>query len=298
MVLAGPSPILAEGAGCGSPQLLAGVRQLCWWWWVVSWGLDWGFPVLCVFVARAIARGAHAFVCFMCLWCLCWWWCGVGLSSACRSCGWCLCGCGWCVLWVVPCHSWLRVLGAFPLPLLAWVRWWWSWLVPRHSWLRVLFAVPRHFWLGSGAGSGGWSLATPGWGLWVRFPATPAWGPLVVVVRVASLLLAEGPGGCSPSSFPGRGLLVAVAWQCCARVLVCCVVVARPSPSPWPLCVCVCVRWCLLLVRMVCGARVRRVCGLCVCVCMRFVVFGVCHTWFGSRCQPKWSRLKAEKEVL
>ena len=68
--------------------------------------------------------------------------------------------------------------------------------VPRHSWLRAPGAVPRHSWLRF-AGSGGvWSLATPGCGSWLRFPATPGGGggPLVVVVGGPSPLLAEGPG--------------------------------------------------------------------------------------------------------
>ena len=116
--------------------------------------------------------------------------------------------------------------------------------------------MPRHSWLGSATGGGGWSLATPGPGPWVRFPATPGWGPLVVVVVIRLQLLAEGPGGCSPSSFPGRGLLVAVVWRCCARVLVCCVVVGGPCPSPWPWYVCVCVVSRLVLVWVVCGVRV------------------------------------------
>ena len=79
-------------------------------------------------------------------------------------------------------------------------------VVPRHSWLRVLGAVPRHSWLGSAAGGGGWSLGTPGSGSGVRFPATPGWGPLVVVMGGPSPLLAEGPGCGSPP------LLAGVRW--------------------------------------------------------------------------------------
>ena len=48
----------------------------------------------------------------------------------------CWWGCGWCVVW----------------------------LVPRHSWRRLLCATPRHSWLGFAACGG------------VRFPATPGWG--------------------------------------------------------------------------------------------------------------------------
>ena len=51
---------------------------------------------------------------------------------------------------------------------------------PRHSWLRALVlnpgAVPRYSWLGSAVGGGVWSLATPGCGSRLRFPATPGWG--------------------------------------------------------------------------------------------------------------------------
>ena len=133
----------------------------------------------------------------------------------------------WGPLVVVPRHSWLRVLGAIPhhswlgpagcgpspllaegpgcasLPLLAAVRCRWWWVSPRHSWLRVRGAVPRHSWLGSAGCRGGWSLATPGCGSWVRFPATPGWGPLVVVVGGPSPLLAEGPGCGCPALLAG-----------------------------------------------------------------------------------------------
>ena len=103
------SPLLAEGPGCGSPPLLAGVRQ--------------------------------------------WWW------------------------FAAPRHSWLRS---------AAVRWW---LAPCHSWRWGLVAGPRHSWLGSAAGCRGWSLATPGRGPWLWFPATPGWGPLVVMVGALGALL-------------------------------------------------------------------------------------------------------------
>ena len=67
---------------------------------------------------------------------------------------------------------------------------------PRHSWLRALGAVPRHSWLGSAGGGGVWSLATPGCGSRLRFPATSGWGgPLVVEVEeVDSGLAGGGPG--------------------------------------------------------------------------------------------------------
>ena len=47
-------------------------------------------------------------------------------------------------------------------PLLPGVRWFWWWVVPCQSWLRALGAVPRHSWLRSAAGGGGWSLCIPG----------------------------------------------------------------------------------------------------------------------------------------
>ena len=56
----GSSPFLAEG-------------------WVLAYlGVGGGLPVLCVFVVRAAVCGAHAFVCFVFLWRLCW--CGVGVA--------------------------------------------------------------------------------------------------------------------------------------------------------------------------------------------------------------------------
>ena len=53
-------------------------------------------------------------------------------------------------------------LGFYSPPFLAGARWLCWCMVPRYSCLRVLGAVPRHSWLGSGSGGGGWSLATPG----------------------------------------------------------------------------------------------------------------------------------------
>ena len=126
----------------------------------------WGFPVLCVLVARRVrvvpvlvcvvwcvfvvsvlvvvwawAGLPRVFVCVcVCACVVCWWravWCGV-------VCWW---GCGWCVVW----------------------------LVPRHSWRRFLCATPRHSWLGFAAGGGGRS----------------------------SPLLAEGLGGGSPPLLAG-----------------------------------------------------------------------------------------------
>ena len=136
----------------------------------------------------AVVRGAWCVVCGV-RWAavVCWWGCGCGWSLATP-------GGGSCVLlpatpgWVSmpmavggPRHSWLRALGAVSRH--SWLGFaggggvWWGcgwcvvWLVPRHPWRRFLCATPRHSWLGFAAGGG------------VRFPATPGWGLLAVVVR-------------------------------------------------------------------------------------------------------------------
>ena len=176
----GPSPLLAEVCVCYSPPLLAGFR--CLWWCAVprhSW------------LGPAGGGGAWRVVCGV--WCVV---CGGGVWWVCGWCGWFLAtpGGGSCVLlpatpgWVSmpvavggPRHSWLRALGAVPRH--SWLGFaggggvWWGcgwcvvWLVPRHPWRSFLCATPRHSWLGFAAGGG------------VRFPATPGWGLLAVVVR-------------------------------------------------------------------------------------------------------------------
>ena len=91
---------------CVSPPPLVVVRRRC----VCLW------RGAC---AHGVCVGVWCVVCgVMCAVVVCWW------------------GCGWCVVW----------------------------LVPRHSWRRLLCATPRHFWLGFAACGG------------VRFPATPGWG--------------------------------------------------------------------------------------------------------------------------
>ena len=157
---------------------------------------------------------------------------------------------GWVSLPVVvggPRHSWLRVPGGVPRH--SWLGsaggggvWWgcgWCvvWLVPRHSWRRFLCATPRHSWLGFAAGGG------------VRLPATPGWGPPVVVV-----------------CFVGRGILCCVCLWCvwvCAVAVLCCVLrvcgVCVVGGVVWWCAGCVFrVCWCVLL--RVCGVPV--VCGL------------------------------------
>ena len=122
----------------------------------------------------------------------------------------------------MPRHSWLGS---------AVVRWW---LVPCHSWLRGLVAGPRLSWLGFAAGCGGWSLATPGQGPRAWFPATPRWGPPVVVVEARSPLLAVGPG------VPFSLALVCVCVCCVAPTVG--VGVVRWACAVWWPCVCLCVR--------------------------------------------------------
>ena len=136
----------------------------------------------------AVVRGVWCVVCGV--WCaavVCWWGCGCGWSLATPGGGSCVrlpATPGWVSMPVAvggPRHSWLRALGAVPRH--SWLGFaggggvWWGcgwcvvWLVPRHSWRSFLCATPRHSWLGFAAGGG------------VRFPATPGWGLLAVVVR-------------------------------------------------------------------------------------------------------------------
>ena len=89
--------------------------------------------------------------------------------------------------------------------------------VPRHSWLRAPGAVPRHSWLGSTGGGGVWSLATPACGSWLRFPATPGWGPPAVAVAVS---LGLGGGFLVVCVFVARRLRAWCLWWCVCRVFV------------------------------------------------------------------------------
>ena len=50
---------------------------------------------------------------------------------------------------------------------------------------------------------GGWPLATPGCGAWLRGPASPGWGPPPGAVVRPSPLLAEGRGRSSPPLLAG-----------------------------------------------------------------------------------------------
>ena len=245
----------------------------------VSVGFGGRFPVVCVFVVWRVRAGclcsrvcrvfvvvAWVWVCLPCVGvrvcvCVCGVWRLVAPAGACR---WCGCGLAWCVSWLVPRHSWGRLLGAIPrhswlhfaadgggcsspllaeghgcgsLPLLAGVRWRRRCVVASHSWLRVLVAVPRHSWQGS---------------------------PLAAVVGGPLPLLAEGLGCGSPPLLAGVRRLrrwvfrwVGVSGVVCARGAACaCGVCAG---------VCGVCLWCLCWWWCGCGCafRVR----LCVCVC-------------------------------
>ena len=148
-VVAWPLPTLAEGLGCGSPPLLAGVRRPRRW--VFLWvGVS---RVVCA-CGAACVRGVCACVCGVCSWCLCWWWRGCGRALRVRLCVFvCVCACVVCWWRAVagPCFPWLllvlvevwlvcAVVVPWPLlaevpvcdfpPLLAGFRcqWWWVFL--------------------------------------------------------------------------------------------------------------------------------------------------------------------------
>ena len=117
--VAGPSPLLAEVPVCYSPPLLAG---FCCRWWCGAPRHSWlgpascggvfrgrGCPLLCVFVVCVGVRGGRAVLCVACLWCLCFWWCGVVVRWVCLP-GALLLGPGVCV-----CAVWPFVL--------VWVAW-------------------------------------------------------------------------------------------------------------------------------------------------------------------------------
>ena len=123
------------------------------------------------------------------------WWCvsRVGVSLVLRVCGVCVVDgvvswCGGCVFRVCWC-AWLRVCG---VPVVC-----------------GLVSPP---------------LASPGRGPWAWFPATPGWGPLVVVVGALGALF-FGLGVCVCAVWPF--VLVWVAWG--------------GSCAVWLRCVCVCV---------------------------------------------------------
>ena len=205
----------------------------------------WGFPVLCVLVARCV-RMVSVLMCLVCVRGVCvGGGASVGVPSACVCV--CVCVCVVCCWGVVagPCFLWLlsvlvgvwlvcAVVGPSPLlaevpvcdspPLLAGFRcrWWWVF------------------------------LATPGSGPRVRFPATPGWGPLAVVVCGSPPLLA---GSCQLRwgvSRVGVSLVLCVCgvcgcapWPCC---VVCCVFVVSALLGVW----CAGAAWVCLALALVC----------------------------------------------
>ena len=167
---------------------------------------------------------------------------------------------------------------------------------PRHSWLTDPGAVPRYSWLGS---AGVWSLATPGCGSWLRFPATPGlgvrwwWGCLGprhswLRVLVGCSFTASGRGSrVRFSATPGWGpAAAAVGVSVGGGLPVLCVLVARR------VCV-VSVLVCVVCVRGVCvggGAGVG-VLSACVCVCVCVCVCGVLVCWWRVVAGPCFYRL-------
>ena len=177
-----------------------------------------------------------------------------------------------CAVWCVDCGVWCAavacVVGLWlvcgvvgPSPLLA----------------EVPVCYSPHSWLGFVAGGG------------VRLPATPGWGPPVVVV-----------------CFAGGGVLCCVClwcvWVCAVAPAVLCVAclwclcfwwcgvvmrwVCLPGALPLGLGVCVCAVWPFVLVWVAWGGGSCAVWLPCVCVCVLAVCGwwgGVCHTLVGSR---------------
>ena len=229
------SPLLAEGPGCGSPPLLAGVRWRRWcvvachswlrvqvavprhswplesagggfwvgpchsWLWVSgaaprhSWlgsagggggcFRGWGFPVLCLLVARRVRVVPVLVSVVVCVFVVSvlvvvWVWAGLPRVFVCvcvcmrvLCVGGVRCGAMWCVGGVVAgvwCGWSLATPGGGSCVLdPATPGWVWLPLVvnvPRHSWLRVSGAAPRHSWLGS-AGRGGGCFRRWGFGV-------------------------------------------------------------------------------------------------------------------------------------
>ena len=314
-----PLRLLAEGPGCGSPPLLAGVRR--WWWCAVpchSWlrvlvaapRHSWlgsvgcvgvfrgsGCLVLCVFVACVAARGGGAVLCVVCLWCPCCWWFGVVVR---RGCVFGVRWCAWLCVRGVP-----VVCGLLSPPLLVWgsrlclcgCGWRAVW-VPCHSLLRDLGAVPRRSWLGS-AVVRWWLVPCHSWLRGLVAGPCHSWRGFAAGCGGRSLATpGRGPRAWFPAT-PGRGPPVVVLGACSPLLVVGpgCAFLLGPGE-------CVCAVCHPVLVWVVCGGRARCGCRMCVCVCVcvRCVVCGVCHTLVGSHRRSAWSRPKgrgkAKGEVL
>ena len=148
----GPSPLLAEVPVCYSPPLLAG---FCCRWWCGAPRHSWlgpagcggvfrgrGCPLLCVFVVCVGVRGGRGVLCVACLWCLCFWWCGVVVRWVCLL-GGLLLGPGVCV-----CAVWPFVM--------VWVAWGGGGVVRGLAAVRVPVCA-------CGVLSVGWGVSYLGW---------------------------------------------------------------------------------------------------------------------------------------
>ena len=101
---------------------------------VVAWGSPpggvfrgRGCPLLCVFVVCVGVRGGRAVLCVACLWCLCFWWCGVVVQCVFPS-PWPWCVCVRCVAFRVgvggvgggSCAVWLSCVRVCVLAVCGW----------------------------------------------------------------------------------------------------------------------------------------------------------------------------------
>ena len=193
------SPLLAEGPGCGSPPLLAGVR---WRRWCVlcGGGVLVGVWLVCGVVGPSPLL-AEVPVCYsppLLAGFRCRWWLAFLATPGGGSRARFPATPGLVSLLAVVCGVWCVVCGVWCAAVVCWWGCGWCvvWLVPRHSWRRFLCATPRHSWLGFAAGGG---------------------------VR-SSPLLAEGPGRGSPPLLAGvrwrRWCVVCGVWRWCAGGVV------------------------------------------------------------------------------
>ena len=262
----------------------------------VSVGLGGGFLVVCVFMARCVRA-----------WCLCWCVCRVFVVVAwvwvCLPCV-LVCVCVWVSGW-----GRLGFAAGVGVRVVGVCRGW----SLANPWRRFLSAISRHSWLGSAVGGGGRSSPLLAEGPLVRFPATPGWGPLAVLVCGRLPLLAAGPSRGSPPLLVGGPLVAVVGgplpllaeglgggsppllagvrrprrWVF-PRVGVFCVVCAcgvACARGVWAGLCGVCL-WCLCWWWCGCG-RAFRAC-VCVCVCVWRAVWCGVVCWWGCGCCVLW----------
>ena len=158
-----------------------------------------------------------------------WWWAvpatpGWGpLAPVVCGGGVCLWGCGWCVVWLVPRHSWRGSCVLLPATP-GWVS------------LPVVVGGPRHSWLGSAGGGGGWCVACGVWCVavvcWRDFGWCVVWLVprhswrrfLCATPRHSWLGFAAGGGGRSPPLLAGvrwrRWCVVCGVWRWCVGGVV------------------------------------------------------------------------------